>query len=207
VIPVDLRAHALPLAALACALAGLAATFDGGSESGRATVVAVARSVQVGSSIPASALRLLRIDARDRTPTMVGALAAATGRVALVPLHGGDVLLSGELAARSAVAPLRAGERAVTLRLDPSAAPPATELTAGRRVDVVVSTDADARHPARSLVAAAALEVLIPARERDGMLVLTLRARVRDAVELTEAQSFAHDLRVLVRPEGGSGDG
>jgi Flp pilus assembly protein CpaB len=207
VIAFDLRAHALPLAALACALVGLAATFGGGSGSGSATVVAVARSVPLGTSIPASALRLLRIDAGDRTPSMLGELSAATGRVALVPLHGGDVLLSGELAAQTAVAPLRAGQRAVTLRLDPSAAPSATELGAGRHVDVVVSTDADAAHPARSLVAAAALEVLTPARERDGMLVLTLRASVREAVELTEAQSFAHDLRVLVRPEGGSDNG
>jgi Flp pilus assembly protein CpaB len=207
VIPIDLRANAVPLAALACALVGLAATLGGGTGSSGATVVAVARSVPAGTAIPAAALRLLRIDAGDRTPTMVGALSDAAGRVALVPLQGGDVLLRGELTARTAVAPLRGGERAVTLRLDPSAAPPVTVLAPGGRVDVVVSTDADAHHPARSLVAAAALEMLAPARERDGMLVLTLRASVRQAVALTEAQSFAHDLRVLVRPQSSAGGG
>ena len=39
-------------------------------------------------------------------------------------------------------------------------------------------------------------------RRTDGTVVVTLRTSLRQAVALTAAQSYAHDLRVLVRAPG-----
>jgi pilus assembly protein CpaB len=199
---VDLRERALPLAALLCSLVGLVFALGGADEPARAQVLVAVRSVAAGSRIPADALRLVPIDARDRTPSMLGTASAAAGRVVVAPLRPGDYVQRGGLEDGAALPALGPGQRAFTLRLEPSAAPPAASLVPGTTVDVIVSTDADGRRGAGSSVAASGLEILTPVRHDEGALLVTLRTTVRQAVALTAAQSFAHDLRLLGRPGG-----
>jgi len=100
---------------------------------------------------------------------------------------------------------LRPGERAVTLEIQPTAAPPLALLGAGARVDVAVALDADRGHPARAALVASGLTLLTPARSVEGSVVVTVRAPLRRAVELAAAQSYAHDLRLLARAAGDQG--
>jgi pilus assembly protein CpaB len=195
-----LRERALPLVAVGLALLGLAAG-QGHDGPRRLEVVVAARSIPAGRPIPPGAVRLVSIVATDRTPSMLAREDEAAFRVSSVPLRPGDYVVRGALQDDDR-APLRRGQRAVALRLDAASAPSPAALRDGTRVDVVVSTDADATHPARSSVVAGALEVLGAPRRADGAVVITLRATLRQAVALTAAQSYAHDLRVLVRAPG-----
>src|SRR4051794_22533104 len=194
------RERSLPVAALALALLGLLVEHGQGGPR-TVEVVAAADPIAAGAPIPPTALRLVRINADDRTASMLSNVDEVAFRQSAVALHPGDYVTGTVL--RDAVRPaLRAGQRAVALRLDGASAPSLAALHDGVRVDVVVSTDADARHPARSSVVASALEVIEAPRRTDGTVVVTLRASLRQAVELTAAQSYAHDLRVLVRAPG-----
>jgi pilus assembly protein CpaB len=195
-----LRDRALPLAAVGLALLGLA-VGQGGDGPRRLEVVVAARSIAAGTPIPPDAIRLVSIAAADRTPSMLVRIDEAAYRQSGVPLRAGDYVVRGALQNDDRAA-LRRGQRAVALRLDAAAAPSPAALRDGARVDVVVSTDADATNPARSSVVASALEVLGAPRRSEGTVVVTLRASLRQAVALTAAQSYAHDLRVLVRAPG-----
>jgi pilus assembly protein CpaB len=194
------RERALPAAALALALLGLVAEQGRGGPQ-RVQVVVAARPIAARVAIPPDAVRLVSIVAADRTPSMLVTLDEAVYRQSAVALRAGDYVVRPALTTEDR-SPLRPGQRAVALRLDAASAPSATALRAGARVDVVVSTDADAQHPARSSVVASALEVLGAPRRSDGAVVVTLRASLRQAVALTAAQSYAHDLRLLVRAPG-----
>ncbi len=194
------RERALPLAAVALALLGLLVEHGRGGPR-TVEVVVAASPIAAGSPISPTALRLVAISAADRTASMLRQVDDAAFRQSAVALHPGDYV-TGTLLRDADRSALRPGERAVALRLEAASAPSLATLRDGARVDVVISTDADARHPARSSVVASALEVLGAPRRTDGTVVVTLRTSLRQAVALTAAQSYAHDLRVLVRAPG-----
>jgi pilus assembly protein CpaB len=200
VLSLPQRERGLPLAALGLALLGLMVEQGRGGPR-TVDVVVAARAVPAHAQIPPDALQLVSIVAADRTRSMVASVDEAAFRRSLVALHPGDYVMRGALREHDRE-PLRPGERAVALRLDTGSAPSLTALPDGARVDVVVSTDADGQHPARSSVVASALEILGTPRRTDGAVVVTLRTSLRQAVALTAAQSYAHDLRLLVRAPG-----
>jgi hypothetical protein len=125
---------------------------------------------------------------------MLGRLGALAGRRTLIGLAGGDFLLRGALRAGDHSALLRRGERAVALELAPASAPDVRLLRPGRRVDVVVVDAGGSR------VAARGLELLSPASERPGGIVVTVRAPAAVALALATGQSGL-DLRLLLRGE------
>jgi pilus assembly protein CpaB len=88
------------------------------------------------------------------------------------------------------------GERAVDVVASGSA-------QAGARVDVLVTTEQ------RTRLALEDVEVLAAratSSEKGPRVVATLRVRVTDAVYLVAAQSFAQDVRLLVRAPGDEGE-
>jgi signal transduction histidine kinase len=102
---------------------------------------------------------------------------------------------------------LHAGERAVPLSIDPTAAPPLSLLPAGAHVDVVAERDADGDGPAHSQLIARDLTLLVPAHRSDAGVVATVRAPLSVALALATAQAQAHRLHLFVRPAGENGDG
>ena len=196
-----LRDRPLGLVALVLALLALATGLRPHGEVAHEPVVLVTQPVAAGAQIAPSALRVVELDTSMVAPSMVHSLAEASGSVALVRLWPGDYVTRNGIA-RERRAVVRSGERAVPLRVDPSAAPPRDMLRPGARVDVAIAADADRDRPARSVVVAGNLEILWPARRIDGTLVVTVRATTRVAVELTAAQSYARDLRLLLRSPG-----
>jgi pilus assembly protein CpaB len=103
---------------------------------------------------------------------------------------------------------LARGERALDLMAlaDPGA------VTAGARVDVLVTYDGRAGAPGATRMALEDAEVLQarPANPAEGpdasaglpRVLATLRVRVRQAVALTAAVSAAREVRLLPRPTG-----
>jgi pilus assembly protein CpaB len=104
------------------------------------------------------------------------------------------------LVARATAAPaMRRGERAaeVVARGSPAL------ITTGSRVDVVVTSERDARLALEDVEVLAARAVPAAARQGDGpQVAATLRVTVRQAVYLAAAGSFAGDIRLLARPPG-----
>jgi hypothetical protein len=135
------------------------------------------------------------IASADRTPSMLAELGSLAGRRTLIRLSGGDFLVAGALRAEDRSPLLAPGERAVALELNPASAPDMRLLEAGRHVDVVV-TDAGG-----SRVAARGLELLSPASERSGGIVVTVRAPAAVALALATGRS-GRDLRLLLRGDG-----
>ena len=185
------------------ALAGLASPLlERGSSSQRATVLVAARPLPAGKPIPPDALQTVEIDADAVSPGMLRAREQAVYARPLAGVAAGEYVTRALLATVGTAAPLRSGERAVSLRLDPAAVPPPSLLGAGSLVDVAVASDATLEHGPRTEVVASALELLAPARSLDGVVVVTLRAPLRAAVRLTSAQTYARDLRLLLRARG-----
>jgi len=116
---------------------------------------------------------------------------AAGAFVTAAVLGGGGRSASDE----DRAAALRPGERAVSLRV----AGALTDAQAGSRVDVVVSTQ-PATGGGRTFVALEDADLL-------GLrgTIATLRVTARQAVYLTAAANFAHEIRLLVRPPGDRG--
>ena len=113
-----------------------------------------------------------------------------------IGLAGGDFLVRGALrAGDTSVAASRRGERAVALELAPASAPDVRLLGPGRRVDVVIVDGG------RSHVAARGLELLSPASERSGGIMVTVRAPVAVALGLATGAG-GRDLRLLLRGDG-----
>ncbi len=92
-------------------------------------------------------MRIVSIDARDRTPGHGHEHDEAVGRTRAARAGSpGATTLQREALVDAADAPsLRAGERAVPLSIDPSAAPPLSLLRAGAHTDVVAEHDATRR--------------------------------------------------------------
>jgi len=118
------------------------------------------------------------------------------GHKLAVPVPAGGTV-TPELLAKAPTTPgalIKRGERAVDVLASGS-------VSAGARVDVVVTTDK------RTRLAMQDVEVLqarpAPAKEDSGPRVsATLRVSAQDAVFLVAAQSFARDVRLLARAPG-----
>jgi SAF domain len=197
------RERALALVALILALIGLVSS-GGGAHAAQIGVVVAARTLPANAVVGANAVRIVSIDARDRTPGMATHTDEVVGRLARVRLSVGDYVLRAGVGGAARGVDLRLGERAVPLSLDSSAAPPLALLGAGVHVDVVAERDADRDGPARSQVVARDLTLLVAAHASDSGLVATVRAPLRIALVLATAQAQAHQLRLFVRPSSGS---
>jgi pilus assembly protein CpaB len=172
--------------------------------------VLVTRAPVAAGAPPAAARPLLRELPRRYAPpdavTDAGDLGAGA-RVA-VALPPGSILTTSVLRgpADASAPQVGPGERVaqVVAHADPRA------VTAGARVDVLVTREASGSQAGATTLVLEDVEVLdahrAPADAADpadgARVVAALRVRVRDAVYLAAAQAFAHDLRLLVRAPG-----
>lgn len=210
------RRRALLLLALALLLGALAAASVRRREAALAqalgpnVLVLVTRAPVAAGVPPANARPLLRALPRRYAPpdAVLGATRLAGARTA-VPLPAGSVLTASVLRAPddAAAAALGPGERVaeVVAHGDPRAIVP------GVRVDVLVTRETDGSRAGTTVLALEDVEVLAarraPADASDAAaggarVVAGLRVRVRDAVYLAAAQTFAQDIRLLARAPG-----
>ncbi len=214
------RRRALLLLAFALLLGALAATSVHRREAALARAlgphvqVLVTRAPVAAGVAPARARPSLRALPRRYVPpdAVVSAARLAGARMA-VALPAGSILTASVLRTDSvAAAPeaaLGPGERVaeVVAHGDPRAVAP------GVRVDVLVTRDADGTRTGRTELALEDVEVLAarpaPLAAADATaagagprVVASLRVRMRDAVYLAAAQTFARDVRLLVRAPG-----
>jgi pilus assembly protein CpaB len=175
-------------------------------------VVVAGRALAGGRRLARADLAVRRIPARWVLPGALAAADALVGRrLAVAVPAGGLVTADGLALAPGAASPsLRPGERAA----DVVAAGPPGEVVPGARVDVLVTRDGDATGAAGGAeLALQDVEVLAAHRASvaetprgsgaSGQLVAaTLRVGVRQAVLLAAAQSFAREIRLLVRAPG-----
>jgi hypothetical protein len=187
-----LREHWMAAAGLALALVALVLGVAPESGEPRTAVLVLRHAVAAGGVVRADDVVAVPIVASDRTPSMVENLGVLAGRRTLIGLTGGDFLVRGALRATDTSAALRGGERAVALELAPASAPDVRLLRPGRRVDVVIVGEGGSR------VAARGLELLSPASERAGGVMVTVRAPVAIALELA-ASAAGRNLRLLLR--------
>jgi hypothetical protein len=194
-----LRERGLALVALLLALVGLVSSA-GGSQAARVDAVVAVRGVAPSTVVQRASVRVVSIDARDRTPGMARRADEVVGRVARVGLSSGDYVLRAVVADPVSSLDLGPGERAVPLSIDPAVAPPLSLLRAGAHLDVAAEHDAVAGTPAHSQLIARDLTLLVSAHSSDVGLVVTVRAPLAIALALATAQAQAHRLRLFVRP-------
>jgi hypothetical protein len=187
-----LREHWMAAAGLGLALVALALGLAPESGEPRTAVLALRHAIAAGGVVGESDVVAVPIVVSDRTPSMVDNLGALAGRRTLIGLAGGDFLVRGALRATDTSAALRGGERAVALELAPASAPDVRLLRPGRRVDVVIVGEGGSR------VAARGLELLSPASERPGGVMVTVRAPAVIALELAVGAG-SRNLRLLLR--------
>jgi pilus assembly protein CpaB len=205
------------LAALALSLGALAAANVERREAtirralGPDASVLVTRAPLAAGASLAQARPLLRAVPRRYVPPdpILDAGRLAGARVA-VALPAGTYVTAAVLRPLAAVsrATVAPGERVadVVAHADPAA------VTPGAHVDVLVTRDASGSRPGRTVLALQDVEVLAaasapPASDAQGAsggsrVAASLRVSVREAVYLAAAQSFARDLRLLVRAPG-----
>jgi pilus assembly protein CpaB len=215
------------LLALALACGGLAASeVENRARSAQSGVgplvpVVVSRAdLQAGARLrPAQLDRLLtvrQIPQRYAPRDSLAAVGAAAGRRLAVTLAAGGYLTEATLdegAGAGRGSSPGAGQRAIDVAV--AAGADLGSAGPGARVDVLVTTDrGEAR--GRSYLALEDVELLAarPADSGPGVggagagaashasTVATLRVTLRQAVFLTAAQSFAREIRLLVRPPG-----
>jgi pilus assembly protein CpaB len=177
-------------------------------------VVVAARDVPPDEPLRRADMAVRRVPARFLPPDALGAPPRLAGARSAVPLATGAYITAGVLqgAAAAGEGPLRPGERALELGV----AGGGLALTApGSRVDVLVSTR---RHDGagRTFVALEDVALLdvrpaggggsLPSEETldqpPATALATLRVTARQAVYLTAAETFAHEIRLLTRPRG-----
>jgi hypothetical protein len=189
-----LREQWLAAAGLALALIALAIGLIPGGSEAHVAVLALKHAVPAGGVVRPADVVAVPVAASDRSPSMLESLGTLAGRRTLIGLAGGDFLVRGALRPAEHSAQLGRGERAVALELSPSSAPDLSLLRAGSYVDVVLS-DHWGSH-----VAARGLELLAPASERSGGIVVTVRAPAAVALSLAAAHA-GRELRLLLRGE------
>jgi pilus assembly protein CpaB len=137
-----------------------------------------------------------RVPARYVPPDALADPAQLTGARTAVALAAGSYLTAGVLGGptndSNQGVELRPGQRAVSVRVAGALA----DAQPGSRVDIVVSTQ-PAVGGGRTFVALENVELL----GLRGTLA-TLRVAARQAVYITAAANFAHEIRLLVRPPG-----
>jgi pilus assembly protein CpaB len=176
-------------------------------------VVVAARELPPDEPLRPADLTIERVPARYIPPDALVAPARLVGARPAVPVAAGAYITAGLLQGATAAAegPLRPGERAVEVAVSGGAS---SVSGPGSRVDVLVSTQ---RHDGagRTYVALENV-VLLDLRPMGGdgvpideamdqpaaTAVATLRVTARQAVYLTAAATFAHEVRLLTRPPG-----
>ncbi|MEA2125355.1 MAG: pilus assembly protein CpaB [Solirubrobacteraceae bacterium] len=148
-----------------------------------------------GRPIAASDVAVRELPARWAPLGAAGAPGQVAGATPAVRIPRGAYVTAGDLAAPSGAGLVRRGERAVEIVASGS-----PELVGpGARVDVLVTRD-----DAGTRLALKDVEVLAARTTRDAdgaaRVAATLRVTLRQAVSLTEAQSFAREIRLLARP-------
>lgn len=169
-------------------------------------VVVARRALLAGRRVRAADLAVRRVPARWVLPGAVAAPEDLVGRRLAAPVpEGGAVTPFGLAASASPGAVLRAGERAAEVVASGRLA----DVVPGARVDVLVTRDAGSDGGGGAELALQDVEVLaarsVPDDGRDEAgprVAATLRVTVRQAVFLAAAQSFAREIRLLVRAPG-----
>ena len=210
--------RAVVLALLALLLGGLAAADVAGRENALREslgapvgVLVTQQEIAAGQPLERARLALRRVPARYapaealRDPADVAGLEAAVAIAAGTDLTGSLVADPSQRA--GAAVPVDPGERVAELVAMGSP----EQVVRGSRVDVLVTRDtADqkgettlALEDAEVLSAAPAPSAPAARGEATGPRVaVSLRVRLREAVYLAAAQSFARELRVLARADG-----
>jgi pilus assembly protein CpaB len=189
-------------------------------------VVVAARDIPPDEPLRPADLAVERVPARFVPPDGLGASARLAGARPAVPVAAGSYITAGLLqgAAAAGEGPLKPGERAVEVAVSGGASTPGAVGAGmplagpGSRVDVLVSTQ---RHDGagRTYVALENVPLLdlrplggaggVPVDEAmdqpAATALATLRVTARQAVYLTAAGTFAHEVRLLVRPPGDRG--
>lgn len=217
------RRRAVVLLAIALACGGLAASqvqtraSEVEAEVGSLVpVVVTTADVQAGSRLTAGQLAVRQVPERFAPPDALVSPQQVVGERVAGALAAGGYVTAGALKGgsgpqRAPGAPVHRGERSVEVAVAGgealAGAPP------GTRVDVVVTTEPRTGAAGRTYLALQDVE-LLAARAADGAggagagaaahasTTATLRVTLREAVFLTAAQSFARELRLLVRAPG-----
>ena len=206
------RRRAFVLAGLALLLGGLAASDVAGREAaleqrlGPTVPVVVARAtLEPGAKIDPRKLAVRRVPARFAPRGTFASPHELAGQTpsAGVPA-GADVTTSAlsDPAATATGAPVAKGERVAEV----VAAGAPDLITAGARVDVLVTREPRPGAPGGTDLALQDVEVLTatpaPADSGPPRIAASLRVTLRQAVYLAAAQSFARELRLLPRSPG-----
>jgi pilus assembly protein CpaB len=177
-------------------------------------VVVAKRDIPPDEPLRTEDVALERVPARFVPPDALGAPARLAGARAAVPVAAGAYITAGLLqgAAAAGQGPLRPGQRAVELAV--GGAGVLGLAGPGSRVDVLVSTQP---HDGAGRTFVALEDVMLldlrPLGASDlgneetleapaGTALATLRVTTRQAVYLTAAGTFAHEVRLLARPPG-----
>jgi pilus assembly protein CpaB len=177
-------------------------------------VAVAARDLPAGRRLAPRDVQLRRVPEAYLPPDALAPATIAEGGRTAVPVRAGSYLtpglLGGRRAARDGI--LRRGQRLVDVAV--AGASPLASAPPGARVDVMVSTEPRVG-PRRTFVAVEGAELLAlrPAGEDVGpgtgdgaagaaSAVATLRVTLRQAVNLTAAQNFGREVRLLARPPG-----
>jgi pilus assembly protein CpaB len=213
------RRRAAVLLALAMACGGLAASEVQERErraearTGPLVPVVVARSdLRAGAAVTPDRLGIVRIPARFAPPDALPATGEVVGAKLAVPLTAGAYVTASAIERGGGGRRPAEGERAIDVAVVGGA--DLTDAGPGTRVDVLVTTD-DAEARGRAYLALEDVELLglraaegEPGTAEQGgaaaraTAIATLRATLREAVLLTAAQSYAREIRLLVRPPG-----
>lgn len=218
------RRRGLLLLSLALASGGLAASQVRERESAVAAkvgplvpVLVASRQISADEPLRRGDMAVQRVPARFVPPDALGAPGRLVGARTAVPVAAGAYLTTGLLQPATATTdgPLRPGERAVELAVAGGAA--LALAGHGSRVDVLVSTQPhdgagrtfvaledvvllDLRPVGGDSLAGDSLAGEEPVDDPAATAVATLRVTARQAVYLTAADSFAHEVRLLARP-------
>ena len=180
-------------------------------------VVVAARNIPPDEPLQPADLAVERVPARFVPPDALGASARLVGAQPAVPVAAGSYVTAGLLQGATAAGegPLEPGERAVEVAVSGGGMAPGAAWSAagpGSRVDVLVSTQphdgAGRTYVALENVALLDLRPLggagVPVGEAmdqpAATAIATLRVTARQAVYLTAAETFAHEVRLLTRP-------
>jgi pilus assembly protein CpaB len=184
-------------------------------------VVVAARHISPDEPLRAADIAVQRVPARYLPADALGDASRIAGARTAVPVAAGAYVTAGLLQGATAAdeGPLRPGERAVEVAVSGASAAggpgaPLPIAGPGSRVDVLVSTQAH-DGAGRTFVALEHVALLdLRALGGGGVAVdeamdqpaatalATLRVTARQAVYLTAAETFAHEVRLLVRPPG-----
>jgi pilus assembly protein CpaB len=221
------RRRALVLLSLAVACGGLAASRVQSRERqveaavGQLVPVLVTRAdVDAGARLKAAQLAVRQVPSRFAPRDALVSPDQVAGQRVAGALAAGAYVTAGALDAgagreRDAPgAPIRRGERSTDVAV--AGAEGLTGAPPGTRVDVLVTTESRSGAGGRTYLALQDVELLGARAAADGgaggaggatasaraTTVATLRVTLREAVFLTAAQSFAREIRLLVRAPG-----